>query len=933
MKKTTLLFFIIFSIVLVSCANNIPAPTAMPKPTEITETVNTDILESTTTPCAFEIPDGEVEGETIVCGQIEVPQEWDNPDSSLITISYAILRAQNDDPAPDPIIYFEGGPGVSSLDMTEILSEDFVHLRQNRDVIFWDQRGNLFSSHVQCPDEVANPLLALDIEAVEATATAEALLPPKPTIDPQFLETITLADDPQVRLAQQQELNHYFSVDQAKANCRAYFTENGIVPEAYSTANSARDAVALLRALGYPRYNLYAISYGTTLALETMRLYEQVDLSDLPEVRSAVIDGVSPLYVRIAEQGLLQPYNVMRVFDTCMADPACTAAYPDIRQRLLDLLILAEQSPIKLNDGSEMTLEELVTLLSHVANEDKTGWAYLPRLVAGLEQGETALAARLVERYSKPGVMSETLAEALSDNVKNFIDCNDRSGTLDAVSAVELLRTYIAPQLVTNAQTEISQIIVCENWSLVNEMPLPEPVQSDIRTLVSNGAMDSATAPEWGEMAFTSLPNAVMVNFPLSYHGASVGSDCAKDVTVAFFDNPEAELDFSCVATMQPSFALLDDELPPLPEETNADVSETVPDALSDDVAARLDEFLQAQVYTEGAKPSLAAPGVVLLVDTPDGRYLQAAGVSNMEEGTPMRVDDRLEIGSNTKSFTVVLLMQLVEEGILSLDDLLSKWLPDLAAAIPNGDQMTLHQLAQHTTGIWDYGDEIIGAGITDLEKLIQAYTPAELVQYAIDNGAPDFTPGEEGQWKYSNTGYILLGMVIETASGDELGDLYQTRIFNPLGLETAVFIEDVPEAGEITDGYWWTDEGDMVNTSRWNASQGWAAGSIAMIAEDLLAYAQALSTGELFQDADSLAQMLTFDPNGMEGLMPYGLGLIDFSNFGAPGYWGHEGQTAGFQTLWYTNPDTGITVVGLSNSASYQAYSFLAIAPMLLSE
>jgi D-alanyl-D-alanine carboxypeptidase len=151
--------------------------------------------------------------------------------------------------------------------------------------------------------------------------------------------------------------------------------------------------------------------------------------------------------------------------------------------------------------------------------------------------------------------------------------------------------------------------------------------------------------------------------------------------------------------------------------------------------------------------------------------------------------------------------------------------------------------------------------------------------------------------------------------------------------MESAIFIEGVPAAGEITDGYWWTDDGQETNTTNWNVSQGWAAGGLAMTAEDLLTYAKALSAGELFKDPDSLTQMLMFDPNGMSGAMPYGLALIDFSQAGAPGYWGHEGQTAGFQSLWYTNPDTETTVVGLSNSASYQGFLFLKIASMLAPE
>ncbi len=348
------------------------------------------------------------------------------------------------------------------------------------------------------------------------------------------------------------------------------------------------------------------------------------------------------------------------------------------------------------------------------------------------------------------------------------------------------------------------------------------------------------------------------------------------------------------------------------------------------EVVAQLDGFLETLIYQEGSDPTMTAPGLVLLVDTPDGQYLNAAGVSSMEESTPMQPGDRLEIGSNSKSMTIVLLMQLQEEGVLSLDDMLSQWLPEWAEKIPNGEQMTLRQLAQHTSGIWDYGDPIIGEAAADPAKLEIGYAPEELVQYAVDNGTPDFAPGEEGQWNYSNTGYILMGMIIEKAAGKSLGDLYRERIFEPLEMETAALIEGVPEPGEITDGYWWTEDGEILNTTNWNVSQGWAAGGNAMTAEELLTYAKGLSAGELFQDPDSLAQMLTFDPNGMGGQAPYGLGLMDFSLAGAPGYWGHEGQTAGFQSLWYTNPDTGITVVGLSNSSEFSAYAFLSVAPQL---
>jgi D-alanyl-D-alanine carboxypeptidase len=350
---------------------------------------------------------------------------------------------------------------------------------------------------------------------------------------------------------------------------------------------------------------------------------------------------------------------------------------------------------------------------------------------------------------------------------------------------------------------------------------------------------------------------------------------------------------------------------------------------LSEDIVGQLDAFLQSQVYTEGGNPELAAPGLVLLVDAPDGRYLKAAGVADMDDGTPIQVDDILQIGSNTKSMVIVLLMQLVEEGILNLDDTLGQWLPEQAAIVPNGDQITIRQMAMHTAGIHDYEEGIITQGLADPAKLQAGYTPAEIVQFAMDEGGPDFSPGEEGQWNYSNTGYILLGMLIEAATGESLGELLQARIFDPLALESAVLIEGVPREGEITTkGYKWTEEGERLDTTNWNGSQGWAAGSVAMTAEDLATYGQALAAGKFFQDPGTLTEMLTFNPDALSSGFPYAMGLVDFVGDGT--VWGHAGATPGFQSLWYTDPEDGIMVVGLTNSGDYSGFAFLNVLNIL---
>jgi D-alanyl-D-alanine carboxypeptidase len=218
------------------------------------------------------------------------------------------------------------------------------------------------------------------------------------------------------------------------------------------------------------------------------------------------------------------------------------------------------------------------------------------------------------------------------------------------------------------------------------------------------------------------------------------------------------------------------------------------------------------------------------------------------------------------------------------------------------------------------YADDLIGGGAADPAELEKSYTPAELVQYVVDHGKPFFAPGEG--WHYSNTGYILLGMIAEKLTGQSLKELYQQRIFEPLGLKTAVLLEGVPQPGQITtDGYWWKPDGSLVKTTNWNGSQGWAAGANAMTAADLATYGEGLAAGKLFKNPDSLKQMLTFDERALMSLGgSYGLGLFNVGN----GYWGHAGQTLGFQSIWFTNPEEKITVVGLTNSANFTAQEFI---------
>jgi D-alanyl-D-alanine carboxypeptidase len=344
-----------------------------------------------------------------------------------------------------------------------------------------------------------------------------------------------------------------------------------------------------------------------------------------------------------------------------------------------------------------------------------------------------------------------------------------------------------------------------------------------------------------------------------------------------------------------------------------------LPQAQPETLEELMDTALGELVFHEGEPQNVAlgkAPGAVMLIQAPAGNMIKAAGLGDVEEDRPMSTYDRLEIGTNTMMFTGVLLAQLQEEGLLSLDDSLSTWLPDLSAAIPNGDEITLRQLATHTSGIPDYGAPVISAGAGDSEALRSGYTPEELVRLATENLTPDFAPGEPGRWQVSNTNYILLGLVLEAATGQSYADLLQERIFSPLGMGNTELLEGVPYPNSIVDGYLVYPYD--INTTEWNGSQGWAAGGIISTAADMARFAQALLTGAIFNDPATLDVMTDFTKVSEDasaramGGTGYGLGLTEF----APGLWGHRGQTIGFSSIVAVDPAKEFILIALTNSA-----------------
>jgi D-alanyl-D-alanine carboxypeptidase len=314
-------------------------------------------------------------------------------------------------------------------------------------------------------------------------------------------------------------------------------------------------------------------------------------------------------------------------------------------------------------------------------------------------------------------------------------------------------------------------------------------------------------------------------------------------------------------------------------------------------------------------------PGVVLTVEQGgESVFSGAAGVANLETQTPLTIADRFRIYSITKTFVATVVLQLVDEGVLTLDDTVTQWLDDPAVGkIPNIETVTIRQLLTHTSGIYDYLDEADSPFYDDAffapdADWSRVWTVPELLVYAAaENHDPYFAPGEGVH--YSNTGYLLLGMIVEQATGNAFADELSTRILTPLSLQDTALEMDAALPDDVVDAYH-VIEGELVNVTAVNLTYAGTAGGMVSTTADLLRFANAVFSGELLSPA-SFDEMFTFHPDpgqGVEGFA-WGMGVYHVPTpFGELA--GMEGGAAGGTSFMMRLADADITVAELANLA-----------------
>jgi D-alanyl-D-alanine carboxypeptidase len=322
--------------------------------------------------------------------------------------------------------------------------------------------------------------------------------------------------------------------------------------------------------------------------------------------------------------------------------------------------------------------------------------------------------------------------------------------------------------------------------------------------------------------------------------------------------------------------------------------------ALAVDVPTRADVQRVLERVVDGG-----APGATAVIRGPGGRERYAAGSANIRSGRPISPRNHGRVGSVTKSFTATLVLQLVAEGKLGLEDSLQKWLPGL---VPNGDRITVRELLDHSSGIADYCS-VPDITLCDASpaQMARRWTPEELVAIGVAV-PPTFPPGQG--WSYTNTDYVLLGMIIERATGHTLGAEYKRRIFGPLGLDQTSFPTTTAMPRPSSRGY------DVLAGGTWppdvtatSPTIAWSAGAMVSTPGDLQAFMRALLRGRLVSRS-LLREMKRPTPGSLDGpyalegggVGTYGLGLIHYTWSKACGVWGHTGAFPGYRTIAVSN-------------------------------
>jgi CubicO group peptidase (beta-lactamase class C family) len=310
-------------------------------------------------------------------------------------------------------------------------------------------------------------------------------------------------------------------------------------------------------------------------------------------------------------------------------------------------------------------------------------------------------------------------------------------------------------------------------------------------------------------------------------------------------------------------------------------------------VFSKIDSLLQ-----EKYEPS--APGAAFLISK-DGNviYKKAFGLANLELSVPMKTEHVFEIGSMTKQFTAVSVLILMERGKLNLNDEITKFIPDYPT---QGKTITIHHLLTHTSGIKNY------TSMKALRSIAKNdLTPIELIDF-FKNESMDFDPGE--QFKYNNSGYIILGFIIESLSGQSYESFVEENIFKKINMESSFYASHKKVIKNRVSGY--HNRGGYTKRMHISYTLPYAAGSLMSNVDDMLKWQEALKNNKLVDKSTMEKAFTNYTLNNGSSInYGYGWHIREINGVQSRE---HGGDIFGFKSMGVYIPNSDIYVIGLNN-------------------
>ncbi|GAA3084027.1 serine hydrolase domain-containing protein [Streptomyces roseofulvus] len=310
------------------------------------------------------------------------------------------------------------------------------------------------------------------------------------------------------------------------------------------------------------------------------------------------------------------------------------------------------------------------------------------------------------------------------------------------------------------------------------------------------------------------------------------------------------------------------------------------------------------------------APGAMARFSGPDGVESLTAGVRDRATGAPMDIHARFRIGSVSKTFSTVVLLQLVDEGRLVLDAPVNRYLPGL---LPD-DRITVRHLLTHRSGLADYTNAMFADTVPGFEAVRnRVFTYQELVDLSL---AEPRTTEPGVSYRYSNANFVVVGMLIEKLTGKPVDRAYEQRVFKPLKLRDTSYVHpDTRIKGLRVRGYLHPDAAGepLVDSTEQTVSWAQSAGAVISSPADLNTFTSALMRGRLLSPA-MLEEMTTVTPTDTTNTRFYGLGLRRYDLSCGTRVYGHTGTVQGFYTYAFSTRDGRRSLSAVANTSNHGA-------------